>query len=176
MSSKPDVETVVLLAVPAGSNIGVDVSAAGFQVNRGSQAERRGEGRILLKDGSVVPLSSALTHETSTLAADTEHAPVLLKKTKISGIFHLVVAVRVVSLHVLRLEHGDSKVKGVTTGAEDGLLAGAKARDGIVAAVILLGCGGTDVGGESDDCGGKRLGEIHFDAFFVRLVSLLGSL
>jgi hypothetical protein len=43
MSSEPDV-TVVLLAVPAGSNIGTNVSAAGFQVNRGLQAEEK-EGR-----------------------------------------------------------------------------------------------------------------------------------
>jgi hypothetical protein len=137
---------------------------------------RRREGRILLENGSVVPLSSTLTHETSTLTVDMEHASVLLKKTKISGVFHLVVAVRVVSLHVLRLEHGDGKVKGVAAGAEDGLLAGAKAGDGIVAAVVLLYCGGIDVSGESDDYGGERLGEMHFGAFFMRLVSLLGSL
>lgn len=176
MPGEPDIETVVLLAVPARSNISVDVSAAGLQVNRSLQAARRGEGRILLEDGSIVPLSSALTHETSTLTADTEHALVLLKKTKISGIFHLIVAVRVVSLHVLHLEHGDSKVKGVAAGAEDGLLAGAKAGDSIIAAVVLLRCSGTDVGGESDDCGGERLEEMHFSAFFIRLVSLLGSL
>ena len=176
MPGELDIETIVLLAVPARSNISVDVSAAGLQVNCSLQAVRRGEGWILLEDGSIVPLSSTLTHETSTLTIDIEHALILLKKIKISGIFHLIIAIYVVSLYVLHLKHGDSKVKGVTASAEDGLLAGVKAGDGIVAAVILLYCSGIDVGGESDDCGGERLREMHFGAFFMWLVSLLGSL
>lgn len=79
------------------------------------------------------------------------------------------------SLHILGLEHGNSQIKGVTTSAQDSLLAAAETRNGVRAAVGALldnggigrGLGGGLSGGDGRGDGrqgeGDKADELHFE-------------
>ena len=89
---------------------------------------------IILQRGTVVPLRLRLALEFA--AAFTEQAPVLLEDAEVGRVVLLVVAVGVVRVHLLRLEHGDGEVEGVGAGSGDLLLALAEPGDGVRACLL----------------------------------------